>query len=74
MTKHTFKTNLYSILNQFTDRDRNTLFKEIVQKKLEKSLESYTDDLNFSFRSLANKQSVYALKIILKGVTEVKHE
>ena len=61
-----FKRNLQYILKDLDNhkRDKSTLLEYYINLRLEKSLNSYCEDLNKSYESLVNKNSMNLIKRI----------
>lgn len=48
-------------------RDRYAMFTECVEKRLEKSLDSYTHDVELSLKNLENKNSMSVMNMYSRG-------
>lgn len=64
------KEGIYKIINELNThhRDKKFLLEHYVQNRLTESVESYYKELRNNFQSLANKNTVYSLKKVLKNL------
>lgn len=70
MTNSNLSTNIYWILKQLSGKPKEQLLSEAIQAKLDSSLSVYAEELDESYKYIAEKKSVYLLRSITKTLKE----
>ena len=67
-----FKSKLYNILDdlQSHSKDRNEIFQKSIEERLEKSLNSYNEQMLESYKYLSTKKEINVLKKINRSMHE----